>query len=58
MGAGPAGSVFGENSFYRQTWGTRLGGGSPDDLTWVQYSGKIRFIEKPGVQDKGGSPCG
>ena len=23
-----------------------------------QYSGIIRFIEKPGVQDQGGSPCG
>ena len=23
-----------------------------------QYSGKIRFIEKPGVEDEGGSPCG
>ena len=22
---GPAGSVFGENSFYRETWGTRRG---------------------------------
>ena len=26
MGTGPAGSVFGENSFYRETRGTRLGG--------------------------------
>ena len=28
MGTGPAGSVFGENSFFffRETWGTRLGG--------------------------------
>ena len=26
MGTGPAGSVFGENSFYRETWGTRRGG--------------------------------
>ena len=25
MGTGPAGSVFGENSFYRETRGTRLG---------------------------------
>ena len=25
-GTGPAGSVFGENSFYRETWGTRRGG--------------------------------
>ena len=23
---GPVGSVFGENSFYRETWGTRRGG--------------------------------
>ena len=27
MGIGPAGSVFGENSFYRETRGTRRGGG-------------------------------
>ena len=26
MATGSAGSVFGENSFYRETWGTRLGG--------------------------------
>ena len=26
MGTGLAGSVFGENSFYRETWGTRLRG--------------------------------
>ena len=26
MGTGPVGLVFGENSFYQQTWGTRLGG--------------------------------
>ena len=26
MGTGPTGSVFGENSFYRETRGTRLGG--------------------------------
>ena len=26
VSTGPAGSVFEENSFYRQTWGTRLGG--------------------------------
>ena len=26
MGTGPAGSVFGENSFYRETRGTRRGG--------------------------------
>ena len=26
MGNGPAGSVFGENSFYRETRGTRRGG--------------------------------
>ena len=26
MGTGPAGTVFGENSFYRETRGTRLGG--------------------------------
>ena len=26
MGTGPAGSVFGENSFNRETWGTRRGG--------------------------------
>ena len=26
MGTGPAGSVFGENSFYRETQGTRRGG--------------------------------
>ena len=26
MGTVPAGSVFGENSFYRETWGTRRGG--------------------------------
>ena len=25
-GTGHAGSVFGENSFYRETWGTRHGG--------------------------------
>ena len=23
MGTGPAGTVFGQNSFYRETWGTR-----------------------------------
>ena len=27
VGTGPAGSVFGENSFYRETRGTRRGGG-------------------------------
>ena len=27
MGTGPAGSVFGENLFYRETRGTRQGGG-------------------------------
>ena len=27
MGTGPEGSVFGENSFYREMWGTRRGGG-------------------------------
>ena len=27
MGTGPVGSVFGENSFYRETWGTRRGRG-------------------------------
>ena len=26
MGTGPAGSVFGENSFYPETWGTSRGG--------------------------------
>ena len=31
-GTGPAGSVFGENSLYRETRGTRLGG-SPCGLT-------------------------
>ena len=25
MGTGPAGSVFGKKSFYRETWGTRPG---------------------------------
>ena len=28
MGTGPAGSVFGENSFYRETRGTRRGRGA------------------------------
>ena len=32
-------------------------------VLWVlgpvgKYSGKIRFIEKPGIEDDGGSPCG
>ena len=26
VGTGPTGSVFGENSFYRETRGTRIGG--------------------------------
>ena len=26
VGTGPAGSVFGENSFYREIWGTGRGG--------------------------------
>ena len=26
MGTGPEGSVFGENSFYRETWSTSRGG--------------------------------
>ena len=48
VGTGPAVSVFGDNSFYRQSWGRRAGG------PWGQYSGKIRFIDKPGVQEKWG----
>ena len=97
MGSGPAGLVFGENSFYRETWDTRRGGWGGEVVTWInviltftaavrhdrarqisgtgpcggssrvqwvagrrgQYSGKIRFIEKPRIQDEGvGSPRG
>ena len=91
MGSGPAGSVFAENSFYRETldirrWGTgfatflneiltsqaavrrgragQISGTRPcEDCSRVQlvvgrqgqYSGKIHFIEKPGIQvERGG----
>ena len=54
MGTGPAGSVFGENAFYRQTRGTRLGGSRQMTKRGVSIRGIFVFIEKPGVQDKGG----
>ena len=37
---GPAGSVFGENSFYRETWGTRRGSrhvAKRSSDPWVAY---------------------
>ena len=51
-GTGPAGSVFGGNAFYRETWGTRLGGGgchvakrsSDPRVTYLEVKVQVRDL--------------
>ena len=53
MVTGPAGSVFGENSFYREMWVSRRAGGrhfakhrsdSPASLPRLQSSGTVQML--------------
>ena len=50
MGTGPAGSVFGENSFYRETRGTRRGGchvakrSSDPRVTYPEVNDQVRDL--------------
>ena len=46
MGTGPAGSVFGENSFYRETRNTRRGGRHVADprVTYPEVNTEVRDL--------------
>ena len=59
VGTGPAGSVFGENSWPTWKSSSRTGPSAscgyccPRCPVGDQFSGKFRFIEKPEVHDEG-----